>query len=168
MTMSRRELFGWLRRPPVDDATVIEAPPPAVIEAPLPAPAAAFSLDAFYATREADRTLPAFAIRATATAPTSPVGVGPVGAASAPAAPPDMTRLAPELVPAVIEHRCLATRSFCSVCVERCPVPGAILVELGRPRVDPAKCDGCGRCVLTCPAPVLAFELVPRPQGTSP
>lgn len=163
MTMSRRELFGWLRRPAVDEPAPVEPPSPAPIEPP--PPAAAFSLDAFYATRDADRTIPAFAIRATATAATSPVGVGPIAAASQPAPPADPTRIAPGLVPAVIEHRCLATRSFCSVCSERCAVPGAIVVELGRPRVDPARCDGCGRCVLTCPAPVLAFELVPRTPG---
>lgn len=173
MTMSRRELFTWFRRP-VDEPAVVE---PAVAQ-PVRTPDGnepsspdgrapgttdgAFSLDAFYAQREADRTIPAFAIRATAAAETSRVGVGPVDAASATPATAEVTTIAPDLVPAVLEHRCLATRSFCSVCVERCPVAGAIVVELGRPRVDPARCDGCGRCVLACPAPVLAFELAPR------
>ncbi|MBZ0237287.1 MAG: 4Fe-4S binding protein, partial [Deltaproteobacteria bacterium] len=66
-------------------------------------------------------------------------------------------------VPRVLESACLATRSFCSVCVERCPRPGAIVVAHGRPRVVPEACDGCGRCVAACPAPVLAFTLVARP-----
>ena len=160
MTMSRRELLGWFRRPTVDEPAV--EPPVAEPVAAEPASAPAFSLDAFYAKRDADRTIPAFAIRATAAAETTRVGVGPVAAASAAPATANVTTIAPGLVPAVLEHRCLATRSFCSVCVERCPIPGAIVVALGRPRVDPAQCNGCGRCVVTCPAPVLAFELVPR------
>lgn len=154
MTMSRRELLGWFRRPVADEPKVVEAP---VVE-----PAAAFSLDAFYANRDADRTIPAFAVRTTVTAETTPTGAGPAHAASAGVVDTEAPRIAPELVPEVIASRCLATRSFCSVCVERCPRPGAIIVELGRPRVVAAQCDGCGRCVSTCPAPVLAFKLVAR------
>ncbi|WP_223756839.1 4Fe-4S dicluster domain-containing protein [Myxococcus sp. RHSTA-1-4] len=59
---------------------------------------------------------------------------------------------------------CLAWQgSFCTTCVERCPTEGAILVESGRPRVVPERCDGCGTCVRVCPAPLNAFEL--RPAG---
>lgn len=59
---------------------------------------------------------------------------------------------------------CLAWQgSFCTTCVERCPVEGAILVEAGRPRVVAERCDGCGTCVRVCPAPINAFEL--RPAG---
>lgn len=60
------------------------------------------------------------------------------------------------------ERDCLAYSSFCSVCSERCPVAGAVVIELGRPRVDPERCDGCGICVGVCPAPVNAFEKVAR------
>lgn len=60
------------------------------------------------------------------------------------------------------EKDCLGYTSFCSVCSERCPVPGAIVIELGRPRVDPEHCNGCGICVGVCPAPVNAFDKVAR------
>ncbi len=49
---------------------------------------------------------------------------------------------------AIVQGRfCLAFQnSFCSTCVERCPVPGAISVERGLPRIDPAICTGCRIC----------------------
>lgn len=69
---------------------------------------------------------------------------------------------APRLV-AVIQGRfCLAYRSVCSVCVERCPVAGAITVERGIPTVNAAACDGCGICAQVCPAPRNAILQVPR------
>lgn len=50
--------------------------------------------------------------------------------------------------------RCLAwNRSFCTTCVERCPVPGAIRLIAQMPQVNPSRCDGCGMCVDRCPAP---------------
>ncbi len=69
---------------------------------------------------------------------------------------------------AVIAGRfCLAYRhSFCSVCRERCPVPGAVVVERGLPRIDPILCNGCRICHEVCPAPVNAIRLVPRSTGT--
>lgn len=55
---------------------------------------------------------------------------------------------------------CLAhQRSFCSVCKERCPVPDAVLVVGGLPRIDPARCTGCGECIAACPAPLMALRL---------
>ena len=60
------------------------------------------------------------------------------------------------------EADCLGHTSFCSVCSERCPVKGAIVLELGRPRVDETLCNGCGICVGVCPAPVNAFDKVAR------
>lgn len=71
-------------------------------------------------------------------------------------------RLPLSMVPAVVSARCLASRSFCTVCVERCPAPGAIALRVGQPVIDPARCDGCGQCLAACPAPVLALTLVPR------
>jgi Na+-translocating ferredoxin:NAD+ oxidoreductase RNF subunit RnfB len=59
---------------------------------------------------------------------------------------------------------CLAYQnSFCTVCVERCPIPNAIVSARGIPRVDPALCDGCGLCVKLCPALEPAIRLFPRP-----
>jgi Pyruvate/2-oxoacid:ferredoxin oxidoreductase delta subunit len=65
---------------------------------------------------------------------------------------------------AIVQGRfCLAYRnSFCSVCSERCPVPGAIIKERGLPRVDPALCTGCGICHDLCPAPRNAILMIPK------
>lgn len=65
---------------------------------------------------------------------------------------------------AVIAGRnCLAYQnSFCSTCVERCPVAGAITVEQGLPRINPDACTGCRICAEVCPAPTQAIILVPR------
>ena len=58
---------------------------------------------------------------------------------------------------------CLAYRgTVCSVCVERCPVPGAIAVQSGRPSIVRDVCTGCGDCVARCPAPVNALSLEDR------
>lgn len=66
------------------------------------------------------------------------------------------------LMPVIAPRRCLATTSFCTVCAEHCRVPGAIILEGGRPRILPTICTGCGDCVRACPAPILAMDLVPR------
>lgn len=59
-------------------------------------------------------------------------------------------------------HACLAHQgTFCSVCHERCPVPGAITVTRGKPRIEPGACDGCGVCRDVCPAPHNAVILLP-------
>ena len=55
---------------------------------------------------------------------------------------------------------CLAwQRSFCTVCSEHCPVPGAIRLEDGKPSIDPSACTGCGICLYACPAPRKAILL---------
>ena len=72
---------------------------------------------------------------------------------------------------AVIQGRfCLAYTSFCSVCSERCPVPGAMKVEKGIPMVVSDACTGCGVCHEVCPAPTNAVLVLPRrrsPRFTS-
>jgi len=63
----------------------------------------------------------------------------------------------------ILDRFCLAWQgSFCSVCVERCPVPGAIATEMGKPRVVPDLCTGCKLCHEVCPAPKNAVFLVAR------
>lgn len=62
---------------------------------------------------------------------------------------------------------CLAHQgSFCSTCVERCPVSGAIEVNAGRPRIVESQCVGCGLCQYVCPAPNPAPII--RPNMTRP
>lgn len=57
---------------------------------------------------------------------------------------------------------CLAHQgTFCSTCREQCPVPGAIHVEAGRPRIDEDACTGCGVCSFVCPAPHNAIVVMP-------
>ncbi len=64
---------------------------------------------------------------------------------------------------AIIQGRfCLAYTTFCSVCSERCPVPGAMKVERGIPSVVLDVCTGCGVCHDVCPAPTNAVLVVPR------
>ena len=70
---------------------------------------------------------------------------------------------------AVIAGRhCLAYQhSFCSVCRERCPVAGAVVIERGIPRIDAALCNGCRICHDVCPAPINAIRLIPRPPAAA-
>ncbi len=57
---------------------------------------------------------------------------------------------------------CLSTTgSFCSVCVERCPLEGAISMLGGRPQINAQSCVGCGQCVYSCPAPSRALIIMP-------
>lgn len=64
---------------------------------------------------------------------------------------------------AVIQGRfCVALTSFCAVCVERCPVPGALQVTRGMPSVVADKCTGCGVCFDVCPAPRKAVLMLPQ------
>jgi Na+-translocating ferredoxin:NAD+ oxidoreductase RNF subunit RnfB len=64
---------------------------------------------------------------------------------------------------AVIQGRfCLAYTSFCTVCSERCPAPGAMKVEHGIPMVVSDVCTGCAVCHDVCPAPTNAVLVIPR------
>lgn len=57
---------------------------------------------------------------------------------------------------------CLAYQgTFCSVCREQCPVPGAIKVDEGKPVILDDICTGCGVCQHVCPAPESAILLMP-------
>ncbi|WP_236621280.1 4Fe-4S dicluster domain-containing protein [Rhodopirellula sallentina] len=62
----------------------------------------------------------------------------------------------------ITEHLCLAHHStLCTVCSERCPVEGAIVVTQGKPTVNENDCTGCGVCRYVCPAPENAILLMP-------
>ncbi|MDZ4754567.1 MAG: 4Fe-4S binding protein [Phycisphaerae bacterium] len=64
---------------------------------------------------------------------------------------------------------CLAHNgSFCSVCSERCPVPDAIAVEAGKPRIRENVCTGCGVCSSVCPAPQNAIVVMPLADRPRP
>lgn len=71
---------------------------------------------------------------------------------------------------------CLAyTGSFCTVCSEQCPVPGAIRLTAGKPTVVQELCTGCGVCQHVCPAPANAILIMPlaarattQPAETNP
>ncbi len=69
----------------------------------------------------------------------------------------------------ITEQTCLAYQgSFCSVCVEQCPVEGAIVVSDGKPRVAEDRCTGCGVCRYVCPAPENSILLMPTFSRPSP
>lgn len=68
----------------------------------------------------------------------------------------------------VVEDACIAWDwAGCTVCVDECPVEGAItLDEHGRPVVDESLCDGCGKCELKCPAASLrAYDAATSEKG---
>ncbi|WP_052573080.1 4Fe-4S binding protein [Haloferula sp. BvORR071] len=63
----------------------------------------------------------------------------------------------------ILDRFCLAYQgSFCSVCAERCPVPGAITTKDGKPSIVPDLCTGCRVCHDVCPAPKKAVFFVSR------
>lgn len=68
----------------------------------------------------------------------------------------------PQTVAIIQGRHCLALTSFCSVCLERCPVPGALRLVNGMPMVVPDACTGCAVCHQVCPAPTNAVLLLPR------
>ena len=71
-----------------------------------------------------------------------------------------------KIADAVVQrHDCIADHSFCSVCVERCPVEGAIIMDGLKPRVVQDLCTGCGVCHLVCPAPNNAIMMLPIMRG---
>lgn len=70
---------------------------------------------------------------------------------------------------AIVQGRfCIALTSFCSTCVERCPVSGAMKKERGMPMVVADVCTGCGVCHEVCPAPRNAVLMLPRRQPLTP
>lgn len=155
--LSRRRLFG------------LPEPTPSVRSK-------GFSLDAFYSQRDAavqrgglghSEELPHFELRTgLPEVETTRVGTPELAthAISKDLAPVPAARLAGKV--RIQPEHCLAwQRSFCSVCAERCPEPGAIVSLAGKPQVVARACTGCGLCVQVCPAPVNAFEVINCPPG---
>lgn len=68
---------------------------------------------------------------------------------------------------AVIQARhCLAYQQrYCSRCYEQCPVPHAIELDDGLPRIILEVCTGCGICHDVCPAPENAVLITERRPG---
>lgn len=63
------------------------------------------------------------------------------------------------VVPQINTRQCLAwTGQSCTVCRDVCPIPHAIRLVAMMPRINEARCDGCGLCVSKCPIPTLAFK----------
>ena len=86
-------------------------------------------------------------------------------AAAAPLPPPAKPTVAvphPDRMAIIQGRHCLALTSFCAICVERCPVPGAMKRDHGMPMVVADVCTGCGICHDVCPAPTNAVLLLPR------
>jgi NAD-dependent dihydropyrimidine dehydrogenase PreA subunit len=69
---------------------------------------------------------------------------------------------------AILPPQCLnRLGTTCTVCAERCPVPGALTMRGGMPVVDDATCTGCGVCHFACPAPtpaILILAALDRPS----
>jgi Fe-S-cluster-containing hydrogenase component 2 len=87
-----------------------------------------------------------------------------------PAAEPKrvQTATAPRLVAQVQPYSCLGARGqVCTVCAERCPVPGAVRVEGLRVSIAADLCTGCGECRDACPAPGGAIVLWPAPTSAT-
>lgn len=60
------------------------------------------------------------------------------------------------------EHDCLAHQdTFCTVCLEQCPIEGAITFENNVPIIHQETCTGCGVCQHVCPAPINAIMILP-------
>jgi MauM/NapG family ferredoxin protein len=54
--------------------------------------------------------------------------------------------------------------SSCSVCLERCPVPGALELVGDVPVANERLCTGCGICQHVCPSPQNAIAILPNPD----
>lgn len=69
----------------------------------------------------------------------------------------------PDSVARVLGFACIGgSPSFCSACVEHCPVPGALEPTGRAPRVNADVCTGCGVCEQVCPSPEKAIHVLPR------
>ncbi len=51
----------------------------------------------------------------------------------------------------------------CGACESSCPVPGALLWDRQRPRIDQEKCVGCGLCREACIVDPSAISIISKP-----
>ena len=73
-------------------------------------------------------------------------------------------RVGPIATARLLDYNCMAHQgSFCTVCSEHCPEPGAIAITDGRPAIVLDACTGCGVCHHVCPAPTNAIAMMPIP-----
>jgi heterodisulfide reductase subunit A-like polyferredoxin len=91
--------------------------------------------------------------------PVAPVAAPPVAPVAAPPVASPATPVLKGVVPQINTRQCLAwTGQSCTVCRDVCPIPHAIRLVAMMPRINDARCDGCGLCVSKCPIPTLAFK----------
>ena len=104
-----------------------------------------------------------------AAAAAAPTPMTPAQPAQRPAAAPPPPPGAYSHIAVIAGRECLAYQgTTCTTCVDRCPVPGALVLVQGLPRVEPSICTGCRLCHEVCPAPGLAIRIMPRPPGLPP
>lgn len=79
-----------------------------------------------------------------------------------------LSALRPIATARLLDYNCLAYQgSFCSVCSEQCPEPGAIVTQMGKPEIVNEPCTGCGICHHACPAPTNAIAMMPPELGSA-
>jgi len=54
----------------------------------------------------------------------------------------------------------------CGACLDDCPVPGAITLDLSRPVIDEQLCCGCGLCRENCIVSPKAIHISPAPRSS--
>ena len=86
------------------------------------------------------------------------------GARETPIAPASSPVPAVPMLAIIQGRHCTAPDNYCSLCVERCPEPGAMDASDIIPMVVAEVCTGCGICQQVCPAPDNAVLMLPRPE----
>jgi len=82
------------------------------------------------------------------------------GALEQPQSPPAAPTLPRMAVARVNIQACLPySGPECGACASSCPVPGAMLWEQEKPRIDPDQCTGCAMCREACILDTKAIEI---------
>lgn len=80
--------------------------------------------------------------------------------------PPGAVNLAEAGIAKINKEQCLAYwGQICTGCYSACPaIPKAIeLTDYRYPKVNSEKCNGCGKCILVCLAPIPAIVIPESP-----